>query len=321
MTIEEPSIPLQDFPPEDTPDILSDNPTAPASESEPQLNVKSQSLSNLVNTLIIFQKRFSKKTRIENKKIILSLPLFLEHQHHQIHHFNDVEDVLEMECCTKNMEQSLSHIKFTKNITNQFNSLYSSLTEKRYELTYQKIFANLDETLAIFSDDFMSRRLRNSIHAMLHNIKDRTSIIDIFFFGKYPLAEKYHHRKFSKDVYSNPGKEHFQADVEAYLQEINKKIEELKKTSSCLSQIIIFPKKQVRAIARIEAIASVLSRPIPMMEKLKLATNQPLAPIQEKTSRAFTAQHAFRLPIYIGDIPETESLRDLLTELPYTDRD
>ncbi len=309
MTIEDPSIPLKDFPTDD----ISDRIETDIHENTPLPAQKSFSLPNLFQSIPPLSKRFSKPNKINTQQQNIELSFFLNHQRERVHHYKDVNDIIELERCTQDVENSLAHIKFTPCVKKHFADFYQTLTEKEYEIRYKHIFSNLDETLCVFPDDFISRELRRQIQRMLKNTNDNLSVIDIFFFGKYPLGDRYITRKFSEETYTLDGKKKLQGEIQSYLDKIHAKIIELMETLECLKQHLIFPKKQIRAIGRIEAITSILKRPIPMMQNLKIATHLPLTPIEEKIKKTFNDKHKIESNQREDDLPAVENLSDLLT--------
>lgn len=308
MTIQDPSIPLKDFAIEEISELTDSTDPGNTSLS----SQKSYSLPNLFQNISSLSKRFSKTEKINKKQLNIELSFFLNHQRQQIRHYKDINDLHELERCTKDMESSLEHIKFTPCVKKYFIDFYQTLTEKEYEIRYKHIFSNLDESLCVFNDDFASRELRREIQRMLHNAKDNISVIDVFFFGKYPLGDRYLSRKFSEETYTLAGKQKLRVEIQNYLDKLSAKIIELMEQLECLKQHIIFPREQRRAIERIEAITSILKRPIPMMQNLKIATHLPLKPIEEKTNRAFCDQHKGEAINIYNNLPEVEDLSNLL---------
>lgn len=311
MTIEDPSIPLNEFPS----DGITTKSDGVLMEEPPVLPQKPYSLPNIFQRIASLTKRVSKSDKINSKQLNIEISYFLHHQRKRVHLYDDVNDILELERCTKDMKKSLSHIKFTPYVIKDFHDFYEAITDKEYELHYQKIFSNLDETLMVFAEDFMSRELRQEIHRVVYNSNDTIRIVDIFFFGKYPLSDRYLSRKFSKESYTPEGKKKLQKEIDKYLEKLRSKISELMEILECLKKRYIFPKKQLRAIERIEAVTSVIKRPIAMMKNLKNATDQPLKATEEKTMKTFNTTHKIDDRWILENLPKEEDLRNLLEDL------
>lgn len=136
------------------------------------------------------------------------------------------------------------------------------------QLSYRHILWNLDENLVLFAENFMSKRLRREMRDMLDNAGDKTPLHTIFFFGTYPLEERYLTYTFSKEAYTEEGRDQLRSDFAAYVRTLRKKTQQLQELSHILSHSEAEPLERKRAIARIAATISVLEKSIPMVAKL-----------------------------------------------------
>lgn len=323
MTIDSQSIPLQNFSPENTSMTNLFHESDDLIDEEKEVK-KRYSLPNFLNNIGTLTQKISfmrlyNQINSNTRQLNLELSFFLANQNKKVHQFKDINDVDEMMKCTQAMKESLAHIKFTDETSKLYEQLNQSLESKKYELKCQKILSNLDETLVVFNDDFLSRSLRREMHYMLSQVTDiHDNIIDIFFFGTYSLADQYQNRKFRKEVYSSPGKEIFQREIQNYVDSITAKIMELNEIKHTLSKYYFFGKQQIQAIDRVEAVISILCRPVSMMEGLKAATNEKIHTAQEKAlaEKKQKENHCiYELTYSIEELPEIEDLRNLLKDL------
>ena len=155
---------------------------------------------------------------------------------------------------------------------------------KKIELTQVKVAAcadpsrcvdivkGLDETLTDFNDDFLTRPLRSAIDAILCDSECRERVLDIFYRTDFSLVNAYEMSR----VYCYPAQKKLilQKDIYKYLKDINSKIEDLESKSRTLHAFVLEDGSYFRAISRIEAIVSILKRPIPMMKQLLIEVSK-----------------------------------------------
>lgn len=129
------------------------------------------------------------------------------------------------------------------------------------------ILAGLDEELAVFNDDFLSRHLRNEIGHMLSRNCPGKRILDIFYEMNFDLLGPYKRGLFRQVVYVEQ-RDQFQADIEAYIANINKKVADLASQEAALRFRLGQHKDCGKGIHRLNAKIAVMKWPIPMMEGL-----------------------------------------------------
>jgi len=207
----------------------------------------------------------------------LNLIAHLKQQNALIETLQDIRDVEEMRRCTNALAET-HNINRHQDVFILYQQLRSKIykrtnTLQREEITrYNKA---LDHALAVFPSDFLNKRLRTTLNALLIKLNSKASLNSLIEANSLLFYKSYCSKKFEKAYYNYPKRQELEDDIKDYLKAVQSKVDMLNEIAERFYDNTYMQTDNDHANKRIKAITAILLRQIPNWQAFLTAVRNP----------------------------------------------